>query len=111
MRNEPILIRTICLLSVVHCVLLNSCGNNTTQKTTEIKSAGESLYENNCTACHGSDGKLCALGAKDLSISTIDKAGMIDIIINGKSTMTPFGSMLSKEDIAQVADYVQTLRK
>lgn len=98
-------------MSTVYCLLQSSCGNNTSQKKTEIKSAGESLYENNCTACHGSDGKLGALGAKDLSTSTMDKAGMIDIITNGKNTMTPFGSMLSKEDIEKVTEYVLTLRK
>lgn len=90
-------------------LLLTSCGNNST-KSSEIKSAGQSLYESNCTSCHGEDGKLCTLGAKDLSLSSFSKEQMIEIITNGKSTMTPFGNMLNKEEVGAVADYVATLK-
>lgn len=96
-------------------LLLNSCGNNSTgtSETIPIASgtAQQTIYENNCTSCHGEDGKLCVLGAKDLSVSTLNKEQMMEIIANGKSTMTPFGSVLSKEEISQVADYVETLKK
>ena len=105
-----ITVRTICLLSIVYYILVSSCGNNSSTKT-EVKSPGQSLFEENCTSCHGSDGKLCVLGAKDLSISTLDKMQMVEIITNGKNTMTPFGTMLNKEQIDALADYVQTLRK
>jgi len=90
-------------------LLFISCGNNST-KTSDAKSAGQSLYESNCTSCHGEDGKLCTLGAKDLSLSTFSKEQMEEIITNGKSTMTPFGNMLSKEEVSAVAVYVQTLK-
>lgn len=103
-------ISSLCLLLTAYCLFVFSCGNSTSEKTASIKSAGQSLYEVNCTACHGSDGKLCVLGAKDLSISTMAKDQMIEIITNGKNTMTPFGSMLNKEEISTVADYVETLK-
>ena len=109
--TKIITVKTICLLSIVYCILATSCGNNSTPKTTEVKSPGQSLFEDNCTSCHGADGKLCVLGAKDLSISILDKTQMMEIITNGKNTMTPFGTMLSKEEIDAMADYVQTLRK
>ena len=96
-----ILLTFSCLL----VLLFNSCGDTSAEKST-----GASLFESNCTACHGSDGKLCALGAKDLSLSTFTKEQMEEIITNGKSTMTPFGSMLNKEQIGAVADYVETLK-
>ena len=93
-------------------LFLAACGGTSDKSPATIKiSAGQSVYETNCTACHGSDGKLCALGAKDLSISTMNKTQMMEIITNGKSTMTPFGTMLNQAEIDSVASYVQTLRK
>ena len=94
-----------------YCLLIYSCGNSGTAPVTEKKSPGQSFFEENCISCHGSDGKLCALGAKDLSLSTLDKTQIIEIIRNGKNTMAPYGSVLSIEEIDAVADYVQTLRK
>ncbi len=111
MNSKRIPITAICLLSIVYCILLSSCENNSSQKNTEVKSTGLSLFENNCTSCHGSDGKLGALGAKDLSISQMEKMQMMEIITKGKSTMTPFGNMLTQAEIDSVASYVQTLRK
>lgn len=99
--------RLFFLLPFAFC--LASCGNNSI-KTSEVKSAGQSLYESNCTSCHGEDGKLCALSAKDLSVTNFSKEQMEEIIANGKSTMTPFGNMLNKEEISAVADYVETLK-
>ena len=98
-----------CLLITVYCLLVFSCGNNS-EKNSEVKLAGQTLYESSCTGCHGGDGKLCALGAKDLSVSTMTNDQMMDIITNGKSTMTPFGNVLTKEEIASLAGYVQTLK-
>ena len=92
------------------CLFFSSCGNNSSQTTPAVKSAGASLFESNCTSCHGSDGKLCMLGAKDLSLSVMTKDEMMEIITNGKNTMTPFGNILSKEDVSTVADHVQTLK-
>ncbi len=102
------------LLTTVYCLLFfASCRNNSSEKTpagVKINSA-KNIFEENCIACHGDDGKLCAMNAKDLSLSTLNKTQMIEIIANGKSTMTPFGSMLSKEEIDAVTDYIQTLKK
>ena|ERR1051326_5720590 len=110
--NEKLRMKNFCLLIPVFYILVfASCGNNSSQKTAEAKSAGQSLFESNCTSCHGSDGKLCMLGAKDLSVSTLNKAQMMEIITNGKSTMTPFASVMTREEIGQVADYVSTLKK
>ena len=100
-----------CLLLTAYCLFVSSCGNSGTTPVTEKKSMGQSLYETNCTSCHGEDGKLCVLGAKDLSVSSFSKEQMMDIITNGKSTMTPFGNMLNKEEVSAVADYVLTLKK
>lgn len=99
-----------CFLPAVYCLFVfSSCGNNATEKS-QIKTAGQSLYETNCVSCHGEDGKLCVLGAKDISVSSMTQEQMMGIITNGKNTMTPFGNILNKEEIRAVADYVQTLK-
>ena len=104
--------KIFCLLSIAYCLLaFPSCENNSSQKISEVKSPGQSLFETNCTNCHGADGKLCVLGAKDLSASSMTKEQMIEIIAHGKNTMAPFGNMLKKEEIGGVVDYVQTLKK
>lgn len=69
------------------------------------------MYESYCTNCHGTDGKYCALGAKDLSLSEITKEQAAAIIANGKSTMTPFKNLMTEEEILTVSDYIQTFKK
>lgn len=101
--------KILCLLFTAYCLLIYSCGNPS-QKTV-VTNPGQTIFENNCTACHGSDGKLCVLGAKDLSLSVLSHEQAMEIITNGKNTMTPFGSMLSKGEIDSVAAYIQILKK
>ena len=98
-----------CLLPTAYCLLALSCGNNSTENL-KNKSVGFPLYEAHCVSCHGSDGKLCVLGAKDLSVSVMTKEQMTGIITNGKSTMTPFSNIMTPEEISSVADHVQTLK-
>lgn len=67
-------------------------------------------FTKKCSLCHGADGKRMASGAPDLTQSTLDKAGLIAIITNGKNNMPPQREALSKEEIAQLADYVLKFR-
>ncbi len=76
---------------------------------TEIN--GEVLYNRSCITCHGADGKLGLMGAKDLTLSQMDLNAKIEIIKNGKNAMTPFSGMLSDEQIKAVAEYVNDLKK
>ncbi len=78
---------------------------------TESDVNGQKLYTASCAKCHGEDGKLNLLGAKDLSISTMDLNARIEIIKNGKNAMTPFSGMLNEEQIKAVAEYTETLKK
>ncbi len=105
--------RTLCLLLTPCCLLIFSSCENSCPKQSDITKIynAQNIFEENCIACHGSDGKLCAMGAKDLSASNMNITQTMEIITNGKSTMTPFGNMLSKAEIDSVALYVQTLRK
>lgn len=72
---------------------------------------GQEIYIASCNKCHGEDGKLNLLGAKDLSLSTMDLNARIEIVKNGKNAMTPFGALLNDEQIKAVAEYTETLKK
>lgn len=69
-----------------------------------ISNAGE-LYQNNCSSCHGSDGKAGKFGSKDLSLTQLDVAGINQIILQGKGMMPP-ASGLSPEQAQMLSEYV-----
>ena len=72
---------------------------------------GAELYKVYCQKCHGVDGKLGMMGAKDLSASVLDAAGIITVVSNGKDNMPAFGKELNAAQIEEIAKYTQTLRK
>jgi mono/diheme cytochrome c family protein len=61
-----------------------------------------------CALCHGDDGKLGLSGAKDLSVTQLPHAGIVEIIANGKNTMAAYKDALSAEQIEAVASYIET---
>jgi cytochrome c oxidase subunit II len=83
---------------------------NKTYSMDELKSHGEKVYAANCAACHqangaGIPGTFPALtGSK---IATGDKAGHMNIVMNGKTgtAMAPFGKQLNDVDVAAVITY------
>ena len=72
---------------------------------------GMAVFRQNCVTCHGVDGALGLNGAKDLGQSILTLEERVNIITNGKKLMTPFGSILSQEEILAVAEYTQTFKK
>ncbi len=70
---------------------------------------GQSIYEGECLACHGAEGKGGASGAKDLTSSALTPDERLDIILNGKNAMMAYRDRLSPEQIDAVAGYVETL--
>ena len=70
----------------------------------------KALYENNCASCHGADGKLNLGGAKDLSVTQLDVAGINNLIRQGKGMMPP-AMELTPEQANAVAEYVHTSMK
>jgi mono/diheme cytochrome c family protein len=69
------------------------------------------IYSQQCVKCHGEDGKLGLSGAKDLSVSTLGLEERVAVIGQGKGAMVGFDNQLSKEQVAAVAEYVETLKK
>lgn len=66
---------------------------------------GKELYEANCRLCHGDDGKLGASGSKDISVTTLDHAGITQVILEGKGMMNPV--RVSPEQADAIARYVE----
>lgn len=75
------------------------------------KTAGELLFNLNCTLCHGRDGKLGLNEAKDLTVSTLTKAEMIALVRQGKGAMMPYKDILTAKEIDAVVEHVRTLGK
>lgn len=73
--------------------------------TADGKINAQILYVDNCATCHGDNGKLGLSGAKDLSVTQMDKVTIQQTIINGTPVMKPVP--LSAEQAAAVAEYVE----
>jgi mono/diheme cytochrome c family protein len=69
---------------------------------------GKDIFKDKCSLCHGDDGKLGMSGAKDLSVTQLPHAGILEIINNGKNGMAAYKETLSAEQIEAVASYIET---
>ncbi len=74
-------------------------------------SDAEQIFKSTCTLCHGIDGTLGLNGAKNLATSTLSREEKINIITHGKNSMAAYGNELSSEEIENIADYIETLKK
>jgi mono/diheme cytochrome c family protein len=72
---------------------------------------GMAVFRKNCVTCHGADGTLGMYSAKNLQESTLSLEERVNIITNGKNMMTPFGTLLSNDEIQAVAAYTLTIGK
>ncbi len=67
------------------------------------------LYETKCAICHGFDGRQQYAGAKDISLTAMDKTQIITQISEGKGSMPPQKNVLSPEEIEAIAEFVLQL--
>lgn len=101
----------ISLIVVASVVLaLSRCGGDT-EKTTEEKVSGSTVYSQQCVLCHGSNGDLGVSGASPLSLSKLNLDQRIEVITNGRAKMTAYSGLLTEEEIKAVAQYLETLKK
>lgn len=84
-----------------------SCGESRKLKDENIKET----FKQYCALCHGMDGSLQLNGAKDFSESSLTLEERVNIISNGKNTMTPFKGILSPEQIQSLAEYTMKFSK
>jgi mono/diheme cytochrome c family protein len=77
-----------------------------------VEMSGEELYVNVCRGCHMADGT-GASGAgsypslvanRNLEVSSY----AVDLVLNGRRAMPPFGEMMSDDQIAAVVNYLRT---
>jgi mono/diheme cytochrome c family protein len=71
----------------------------------------QGIYNAQCSRCHGDDGAMGLLGATNLQTSVLSKQEALTVIKNGRKSMPKFEGALSDEQITQLADYIQGLRK
>jgi uncharacterized membrane protein SirB2 len=74
--------------------------------TSDGKIDGKQIYTDNCSICHGSDGKLGMAGAADISAIKLDTIGIINVVLDGKGSMKKVEG-LSKEQAKSVAIYIK----
>jgi cytochrome c6 len=71
---------------------------------------GKSLFQRNCTRCHGANGAKGFFGAANLKKSVMTEEAIIERIENGKRFMPSFKKRFTTEEIKELAGYVKTLR-
>jgi mono/diheme cytochrome c family protein len=77
-----------------------------------VEMSGEELYFNVCRGCHMMD----AMGASGagsypslVANPNLQASGYaIDLVLNGRRAMPPFGEMMSDDQIAAVVNYLRT---
>ncbi len=69
---------------------------------------GKAIFKDKCVLCHGDNGKLGLSGAKDLSITPLNHAGIMEMISNGKNSMAAYKDVLTPDQIDAVASYIES---
>ena len=87
--------------------------SSTAGTTADAKPApdGKKIYKQYCVTCHGLYGDMGASGAFNLTTSELSVEERVNVITNGRNTMTPFKALLSPEKIQAVAEYTLELKK
>lgn len=75
------------------------------------RGAIQRAYTMKCSLCHGSDGKLMASKAPDLSKSTLSLEERMAIITYGKGTMPPQNGILDAAMIRGIAEYIESFKE
>lgn len=63
-----------------------------------------------CSICHGKNGDASRGGAKLLKDTELTFKERVEIITNGKGTMTPYKGRLEESEIKALAKYIETFR-
>jgi len=85
--------------------------NKIASKKKKKKVDGEKIYKQYCVTCHGVYGDMGASGAFNLTESKLTLEEKVNVITNGRNTMTPFKGLLSDAKIKAVAEYTEKLKK
>lgn len=83
---------------------------DTSSAGSDVIAEGKLVYQNSCNKCHGDNGKLGYMGAKDLSASALTADEQKLIIRKGKNYMPPH-SKLTDQQVDAVVQYVATFKQ
>lgn len=72
--------------------------------------AGRALFEDKCAACHGDNGALGRLGAKNLQQSKLNDEQLFIRISEGRRVMPAWKNRLLPGQINLIVGYIKTLR-
>ena len=106
-----------CLLSLI-AIAQPSPAFNTTSSGNGTGAA--QLYSQNCTRCHGSDGrakgyKAKAVGARNLTDpqwqDRVSDERIFNSINNGKGKMPAYGKKFSEAEVNSLVNYVRSFKK
>ena len=100
------------------CSNSESSNNDSTKESSEKvaektpkKEDGEKIYRQYCVTCHGLYGDMGASGAFNLTTTELTMEERINVITNGRNTMTGFKTLLNEAKIKAVAEYTLELKK
>jgi mono/diheme cytochrome c family protein len=86
-------------------------GTDLTAEEEELVMAGETIYNNECAACHMEDGsganEIYPALAQNPFVTADDPEPVIEIVLYGQGAMPSFAERLDDEDIAAVVSYIR----
>ncbi len=86
----------------------NAPAINTEMSETAIANARQ-IYNNQCTACHGEDGRKKLNNATDFTKSLQTMEERKNVILNGRGLMPGFRGQVSEQEAEELAAYTQML--
>lgn len=104
--------KALAIVSIVFIVAAFGLAEMNKKKQSKVDTAavsGKEIYSTNCVRCHGEDGKMGAMGATDLSTSTLADEEVKNVVLNGRKGMPAIKMEAAQLD--SVVVYVKSLRK
>ena len=89
----------------------STASTSSTAEAAKPAEDGKKIYKQYCVACHGLYGDMGANGAFNLTTTELTLEEKIEVITNGRNTMTPWKGILSEEKIKAVAEYTNELKE
>lgn len=96
---------------VVICLCLCCKAPNTEDPEEATPDPRKKTYLKYCMSCHGASGTMGFSGSANLTLSSMSRDSVIEMIKEGKNAMLPLEDVMTPEEIKEVADYVMTIRK
>lgn len=98
------------LLLAIGCSDPNDAPGNTPSTAPPSDGQIQRAYTMKCSLCHGTDGRLMASKAPDLSLSKLSVEERVALITYGKGTMPPQKGILDDATIRGIAKYIEQFR-